>query len=70
VILTIRMPAPWQSVFEPDAFDNMVGQEVPMSVGVPEIGNGHRTTRTAVVRSATVAEDGRSVELEVEVEES
>jgi hypothetical protein len=63
------MPAPFGAEFSPNAFDHMVGDEIPMSVGVPEVGNGRRTMRTGVVRSATVAPDGLSVELEVEVSE-
>jgi hypothetical protein len=59
--MSYEQPAPDGATFAADAFDGQIGKEVP--VNVP--GGGRKTGR---VLAAQVAEDGRSVELTLEVD--
>lgn len=59
--MSYKQPAPVGATFAADAFDGQVGKEVP--VNIP--GEGPKTGR---VLAAQVAEDGRSVELTLEID--
>jgi hypothetical protein len=64
-------PAPAGSRFAPDAFEGQIGEEIPVNMPGSEpttIGLVAATPQTARPLAAKVADDGSSVELQVEMD--
>lgn len=58
--MSYSQPAPHGATFAPNAFDEQIGKEIPVRIPGGD-------TETGRVVAAKVADDGRSVELELDL---